>query len=237
VRSARLTSAVLVLVLAASVVAGTGLVASAQPPAAPPPAPSDDPPAETAYLNIDVLKGIPASRIPIIMSEWSRALGVKCEHCHVGEEFENASLDKHAVSKRMSRMATAVSASHLKAEGGVTCWSCHRGRAVPKGLPGDAVDAARKTWPEDLDFVDEDRKLTMTVYTVSLGVTCEHCHAVPKWADRSKPQNGAARRMATLFDEFPKHVPDLAGKMQCYSCHQGATKVEKAPPARARGPR
>lgn len=190
----------------------------------------EEPPAEKTYLKIDVLKGLPSSKVPLTMFEWSRALGVKCDHCHQGEEFENGTKPTHATARQMARMTAAVSASHLKAEGGVTCFSCHRGSVKPARLAPELLDAELKKWPEELDALPDERKLQMTVYKLSLGVECTHCHNAPQWRDATKPAHASAVRMATMFDEFPKHIPDQTGKLQCFSCHQGAAKVEKVAP-------
>lgn len=190
----------------------------------------DDPPAEKTYLAIDVLKGVPGSRIPVLMADWSKALGVKCDHCHEGETFEVTTKPAHETARRMVRMSNAVSDSHLKAEGGVTCWSCHRGSLKPAKIGRDALDAALAAWPPDVAGVDDERKLQMSVYSASLGVSCDHCHAPGRWRDASKKPHATAVRMASMFAEFPKHAPQMAGQTQCFTCHHGAAKVEKAAP-------
>src|SRR2546427_9798880 len=55
--------------------------------AAPAPNP-DDPPAEQAFKNIQVLKGMPKSQMGPVMNMISASLGVRCEQCHVPDAFE-----------------------------------------------------------------------------------------------------------------------------------------------------
>src|SRR6185295_8538762 len=43
----------------------------------------DDPPAEQAFKNIQVLKGMPKSQMDPVMNMFSAALGMRCDQCHV----------------------------------------------------------------------------------------------------------------------------------------------------------
>ncbi|HEY4613346.1 MAG TPA: hypothetical protein VII11_10210 [Bacteroidota bacterium] len=47
-------------------------------------------PAEEVFKNIQNFKGLPAGRIPRIMSAFARSLGVGCSHCHVIGELNVA---------------------------------------------------------------------------------------------------------------------------------------------------
>lgn len=190
-------------------------------------APYGDPPAEVRYRNIDVLKGLPSSLVPVIMRRWSKALGVECVHCHEGEDFERGGKKTYVMARRMARMAAAVSEKYLKAEGGVTCRTCHRGSVRPARLPGDALDLELATWPENLETVREQHALTMSVFNLSLGVKCQHCHSESSWKSGTKDQHATAKRMASMFDEFPRHLGPRSGRMQCFTCHHGSTEVER----------
>ena len=184
-------------------------------------------PAEIQYQSIEVLKGLPSSRVPVIMREWSKALGVECGHCHEDDAYERTGKNTHAMARRMARMVAAVSEKYLKAEGGVTCWSCHRGTARPARLPGDALDLELARWPRDLEASREEHSVTMSVFTISLGVSCQHCHSKSRWKSGARAQHKVAKRMVSMFDEFPNHLGPRSGRMQCFTCHHGSVRVEK----------
>ncbi len=80
------------------------------------------------------------------MKQFTQALGVRCQHCHVGEEgaplssFDFASDEKETkeVARTMMRMTTEINQGFLsKLRGGaiqVQCVTCHRGAPQPRQL-------------------------------------------------------------------------------------------------------
>src|SRR4051812_32427709 len=44
--------------------------------------------AKQKYKNIKVLKDLPADKLGPLMHEYNTALGVRCDFCHVGREFD-----------------------------------------------------------------------------------------------------------------------------------------------------
>ena len=154
---------------------------------------------------------------------FNRALGVACTHCHVVGQWADPSVPVYAFAQRMIRMVDGLNGGLLKPVGGVTCWTCHRGRTVPARLP-------RESWQEiqaahAADFTDRpERALAMSVYSASLGVDCAHCHTAGRWAENGPPAMAMVARMQALFDEMPRYFSDSPRKplLQCYLCHQGA---------------
>lgn len=82
------------------------------------------------------------------MISYVMALGVRCQHCHVGEEgmdlseFDFPSDDRPAksITRSMISMTTAINEVQLPAITGlenprVTCFTCHRGETVPAIRP------------------------------------------------------------------------------------------------------
>lgn len=85
------------------------------------------------------------------MRSFARGLGVRCQHCHVGEEgealetFDFASDAKptKATARAMITMVTAINGQYLKDVGHdpaggspkVTCYTCHRGETHPATAP------------------------------------------------------------------------------------------------------
>ncbi len=95
-------------------------------------------PAETVFANIETLKGVPAGRVlPIMMQGYSRALGVRCIHCHVLGEWEKDDKKPKLVARRMAALATSINEELSQIDGlssekpTVNCATCHRGDVKP----------------------------------------------------------------------------------------------------------
>ncbi|MFQ5678746.1 MAG: c-type cytochrome [Gemmatimonadota bacterium] len=119
--------------------------------------------------NIKVLPdSVTGARLGRVMRGFALGLGVRCTHCHVGEEgadlstFDFAADDKEEkrIARVMLEMVQAINGSHLArleelgrpAEGRVrvTCVTCHHGRPTPRliedvigeTLATDGIEAA-----------------------------------------------------------------------------------------------
>jgi len=108
------------------------------------------------FKNLQVLrKDIPRAELVATMKGFAMGLGVRCEHCHVGEgddlsKFDFAADTKpmKATARKMIRMQMALNEQVIAlnvppAEGAtptagpkVTCFTCHRGEKKPKTAPG-----------------------------------------------------------------------------------------------------
>lgn len=100
--------------------------------------------------NLQVLpEEIPPEELGRIMRGFTRALGVRCSHCHVGREdqplsaYDFPSDEKAAkrTARQMLRMVQAINGEHLaemdSLEGPaaeVTCATCHHGQTRPVTL-------------------------------------------------------------------------------------------------------
>jgi hypothetical protein len=102
------------------------------------------------FTNLQVLpKDITRQNLVPIMRSFALHLGVRCEHCHLGEGNDLSKFDfasdvrpAKAVARRMLRMveqvnATVASIGEPASAGApkVTCFTCHRGEAKPKTAP------------------------------------------------------------------------------------------------------
>ena len=47
-----------------------------------------EPPAEQVFKNIQVLKGMPASQMKMLMTLISTSVGMRCDQCHVPDAYE-----------------------------------------------------------------------------------------------------------------------------------------------------
>lgn len=160
------------------------------------------------------------------MQAWSTALGVACSHCHVDEQWTDDSKPAFAFASRMSRMVAALNAGAMKDVGGVTCWTCHRGRGIPARLPRASWEKVRSDHAGEFAGQPE-RAVAMSVYAASLGVDCAHCHDADRAAD-TKPAKAMVPRMLSVFDEIPRHFdPARMPTTQCYMCHQGKPRPER----------
>ena len=116
-------------------------------PAGPPPPPK----------NLQVLpKDWTRDQVTAVMRGFTNALGVRCTHCHVGQDGNPQSMDfpsddKHEkeAAREMIRMVRTINADFVSkvAEGDATsnvrCETCHRGRAhPPKPLADLLADTA-----------------------------------------------------------------------------------------------
>jgi photosynthetic reaction center cytochrome c subunit len=105
----------------------------------------DRPPmAENVFKNIQVLKGIPVDDFLDTMGIMSAALGFDCSDCHTGAGTDTvkweADTAKKRTARRMTLMMAAINRTNFAGRQVVTCWTCHRGRDIPRVMPGiDAV--------------------------------------------------------------------------------------------------
>ena len=136
------------LLLAAGCAALLAAVATAQAPT---------PPTSTAtpqYKNLQVLpKDISQEQLFPIMKNFAQALGVRCVHCHVGEEGEPMSTFDFAsdakkeklVARNMLVMVHRINEQDFGVkdfkEVKVTCFTCHRGSTKPLTAPPPAPPA------------------------------------------------------------------------------------------------
>jgi len=123
-----------------------GVSLAAQAPS-PPAAPQWDWPAR--MTNAQVLPpDTPPDRLRDTMRGFTRALGVRCSFCHVGEEgaplstydFASDANPKKAIARGMMTMTWQLNRQTLPAIPGlseprVTCFTCHRGATEPATAP------------------------------------------------------------------------------------------------------
>lgn len=113
----------------------------------------DTRPAEQVYKNIQILKGLPANQLVALMKSFTRALGVRCEHCHVtapGSDipgfgaFSKDDLEAKQTARKMLRMVGSIQRDYFEGKHGPTCWTCHRGSTKPELEPPPAAPPAKQ---------------------------------------------------------------------------------------------
>ena len=160
----------------------------------------------------------------------NRALGVPCVHCHNPPQSKAAPKPTYLFAQRMMRMVEGLNAGKLKELGGVTCWTCHRGKTKPARLPRESWEALKTEYASVFVGPRAERAVSMRVYAASLGKRCEHCHIEGLWGDESKYQKLLTFRMLSLFEEIPTYFEaSRQPNLQCFLCHQGKVKPEREP--------
>lgn len=127
--------AVLLFMLAgkpAPLIAGTAAAHSATPQAAQPAAQQT---AGDKYMNVQVLKDIPADQLLPAMRYITSALGVECEYCHVPKHFDSDDKHHKLTARKMMTMMFAIDKDNFNGRREVTCYTCHRGAAHPESVP------------------------------------------------------------------------------------------------------
>jgi hypothetical protein len=161
--------------------------------------------------------------------QFTQGTGRRCASCHANTPRAE---DTYRAAARMKRMMTDLNNGPLARNGAITCFTCHRGGgpnrnlAHPAALNRSAVRATLKEWPITANSAPESLRITMSEYSVSLGVNCQFCHVSTNWKTGTKPQMNATRAMEMLMKEFPKYFDfAIASAFTCFTCHQGATKI------------
>lgn len=109
------------------------------------------------FKNIKVLNDMPADDMGKVMNIMSESLGVNCDFCHYGYEFEKEGKEEHEVSRRMIRMTWEINRQYFEGKQEVSCSTCHNGRPHPLSVPNlnpvEAVERRQKQ-PETKPAVD-----------------------------------------------------------------------------------
>ncbi|MEW6129885.1 MAG: c-type cytochrome [Acidobacteriota bacterium] len=210
------------------------------------PSGQDDKKAEEVYKNIQILKGIPASRVMGAMGFFARSLGVKCDHCHVQGQNEK---DEKPAKLAARKMYALVRFAQEKGAKNASCFMCHAGQVKPEPAPFlakenmDALmaEAEKDKRPAEQAFkniqifkgVTAGRvKMTMQLFTKSLGVQCSHCHVQGDFSKDDNPAKQTARGMLTMAGGIAKDFFNGQMTITCYTCHKGQAKPVAFPPQR-----
>ena len=70
---------------------------------------------------------------------------------------------------------------------------------------------------------------TMNVFSASLGVGCEGCHAGMDFASDDKKEKTTARQMIEMTHGINEQSFNGRTEVRCYTCHRGAQKPPSAP--------
>lgn len=118
--------------------------ATAIPPEAYPLPPDGGPTAAETYQNVQVLGAVSAERFNHLMAQMNQWVVPAnapeaqqgCNYCHNPENMASDEKYTKIVARRMLQMTRTINSrwsSHVK-DTGVTCYTCHRGNAVPANV-------------------------------------------------------------------------------------------------------
>jgi hypothetical protein len=98
-------------------------------------------PAEQVFPNIQTLRGTTARTLVNIMAaDYSRALGVRCSHCHVEGDYTSDAKRAKRATREMAVMHRMINQELRKMENlesspaetrAIKCITCHQGRVNP----------------------------------------------------------------------------------------------------------
>jgi photosynthetic reaction center cytochrome c subunit len=95
------------------------------------------PTAAEAYQNVQVLGDLSKPEFARLMVSFKNWLGAEegCNYCHNAPDFASDEKYTKVVARRMIQMTRHINSDWKQhvANTGVTCWTCHRGQAVPSG--------------------------------------------------------------------------------------------------------
>ena len=97
----------------------------------------DSPLASEVFKNVQILKDVKATEFSRLMQALSTWVAPEegCDFCHNPNKLESDEKYTKVVARRMLQMTRQINTEwkpHV-ANTGVTCWTCHRGQAVPSG--------------------------------------------------------------------------------------------------------
>lgn len=98
------------------------------------------PMAEQAFSNVQVLKDIPVGEFMATMGFFSASLGLNCVYCHVPESLQDwkkfaEDVPRKRIARNMIAMVNGINKTSFGGRAVVTCYSCHHGNERPKAIP------------------------------------------------------------------------------------------------------
>ena len=118
--------------------ASLGMAVPSQTPAAP--TVPQEKSVDQTRKNIQVLKGLPDSQLGTVMQFIAVSMGRRCDFCHVNKGgnnwvWESDDKEEKLTARKMMTMVLALNKDNFRGSPTVSCWTCHRGRNTPQGIP------------------------------------------------------------------------------------------------------
>lgn len=116
------------------------------------------------FKNVEVLKDMPADQMGKVMNIMNESLGVNCDFCHVGDDFEKEGKKEKEDARKMVQMTFAINKDFFNGKQEVSCNTCHNGRphplSAPNLNPGETIERRQKqpdTKPRVEDILNKYR--------------------------------------------------------------------------------
>lgn len=87
------------------------------------------------HKNLKVLKD---DQVRPVMGAMQASLGVPCTYCHVQGDFASDENPKKITARHMMELVNDINAKFGDQKVHVTCYTCHRGAAMPLTAPPPA---------------------------------------------------------------------------------------------------
>jgi hypothetical protein len=102
------------------------------------------------YKNIKVLNDVPADKLHDGMEYITAALGVRCEFCHVEDNFAADQKRQKETARKMMTMLFAIDKDNFNGRTQVSCFTCHQGHhePLPAPMPAEAAETAAAPAPQ-----------------------------------------------------------------------------------------
>lgn len=88
-------------------------------------------PAGEVFKNIQLLKQVPAGKLPQVMTTFAGSLGVECSFCHVEGNYASDDKKEKKFARTMMRLTGKIDKDYFEGTSPVGCWTCHRGAQEP----------------------------------------------------------------------------------------------------------
>jgi hypothetical protein len=85
--------------------------------------------------NLKILKVTTGVDVGQIMRTFSSGLGVQCSYCHIEGNFASDDNPKKESARQMVKLIQKINTDFPDGKMHVSCYTCHRGEAVPKTAP------------------------------------------------------------------------------------------------------
>lgn len=81
------------------------------------------------HKNLKILKD---DEVRPMMGAFTRSLGVRCDYCHIANNFASDDNPKKETARMMLTMAHDLNAKFPDGKTHISCYTCHRGKTVPE---------------------------------------------------------------------------------------------------------
>ena len=176
-----------------------------QGPAPQQPAQPGDKPAEQVYKNIQVMKGVPASRLMPAMNRLTQFLGVDCAYCHVPDALDKDDKPAKQTARKMFELVRTINTTLNSNR--VTCYTCHRGQPQPVSMPPAPANSSSKSELSTPEIKPADAKVNVDAildqYIKALGGGAELRRVTTRVMTGTMVMQGGMKAPLEVYEKAP----------------------------------